>query len=224
MTRSLLLPIAALAIGGFVCAGPAFAQSGAMNGEGGQKLVDHAAQTVLQIMADSRFETVLKHAKGVFIVPEMVNGSFLVGGPGGQGVLLTHDSGGPWSDPVFLSIGGVSIDGPRDAKTAPLAMILMTGKAVTEFTRGSGFSLNGSNGLTIVSASATGRAPGARDDIIVWSGQPDGFAGADISKAEIIQNTAEDVAYYHKQVNARQILEGHAKNPQAAKLKADLQG
>jgi lipid-binding SYLF domain-containing protein len=195
-----------------------------MNGEGGQQLVDHAAQTVLKIMADTRYETVLKHAKGVFIVPEMVNGSFLVGGPGGQGVLLTHDSNGPWSDPVFLSIGGVSIDGPRDARTAPLAMILMTEKAVSEFTRGGGFSLNGSDGLTIINASAAGHTPGAGGDIIVWSVQSGGFAAADISKAEIIQNTAEDVAYYGKQVNARQILEGHASNPQAAKLKAGLPG
>jgi len=224
MTRSLLLPIAALAIGGFVCAGPVRAQSGAMNGEGGQQLVDHAAQTVLTIMADARFETILKQAKGVFIVPEMVNGSFLVGGPGGQGVLLTHDSDGPWSEPVFLSIGGVSIDGPRDARTAPVAMILMTEKALTEFTRGSGFSLNGRDGLTIVNASAPGHSPAARGDIIVWSVQPAGFAAADISKAEIIQNTAEDVAYYRKQVNARQILEGHATNPQAEKLKSELPG
>nr|WP_294504188.1 lipid-binding SYLF domain-containing protein [uncultured Rhodopila sp.] len=195
-----------------------------MNGEGGQQLVDHAAQTVLKIMADTRFESVLKHAKGVFIVPEMVNGSFLVGGPSGQGVLLTHDGNGPWSDPVFLSIGGVSIAGPRDARTAPLVMILMTPKAVSEFTRGSGFSLNGSDGLTIVNASAPERAPGAGGDIILWSDQPGGFAAADINRAEIIQNTAEDVAYYRKQVNGRQILEGHANNPQAARLKAELPG
>nr|WP_294524513.1 lipid-binding SYLF domain-containing protein [uncultured Rhodopila sp.] len=224
MTRSLLLPIAALAIGEFVCAGTVRAQSGAMNGEGGQQLVDHAAQTVLKIMADTRFETVLKHAKGVFIVPEMVNGSFLVGGPGGQGVLLTHDNGGPWSEPVFLSIGGVSIDGPRDARTAPLAMILTTDKAVREFTGGSGFSLNGGAGLTIVYASAPGRAPDARGDVIVWSGESGRFAGADISRAEIIPNIAQDVAYYRKQVNTREILEGHANNPQAAKLKAELPG
>nr|WP_294555352.1 lipid-binding SYLF domain-containing protein [uncultured Rhodopila sp.] len=224
MTRSLLLPIAALAIGGFVCAGPVRAQSGAMNGESGQQLVDDAAQTVLRIMADSRYETVLKHAKGVFIVPEMVNGSFLVGGPGGQGVLLTHDGDGPWSDPVFLAIGAVSIDAPADARTGPLAMILMTGKAVSEFTRNTSFSLNGSAGLTIVNASAQGHAVGGRGDIIVWSDQPGGLAGVDISKAKIIQDTAEDFAYYHKEVNARQILDGHANNPQVKKLKAGLPG
>ena len=196
------MAIGGFAIGGFVCAGPVHAQSGAMNGEGGQQLVDDAAQTVLKIMADKHFETILKQAKGVFIVPEMVNGSFLVGGPGGQGVLLTHDSNGPWSDPVFLSIGGVSIDGPRDARTAPLAMILMTDKAVTEFSSSRRFSLDGGDGLTIVNASAPGHTPGTRGDIIVWSVQPGGLAAADISKAEIIQNTAEDAAYYRKQVGA----------------------
>jgi hypothetical protein len=86
----------------------------------------------------------------------MVNGSFLVGGPGGQGVLLTRGVDGRWSEPVFLSVGAVSINAQADAKTGPLAMILMTGKAATEFTRGSRFSLNGSVGLTIVHAYAPG--------------------------------------------------------------------
>jgi lipid-binding SYLF domain-containing protein len=193
-----------------------------MNGESGQQLVDDAAQTVLRIIADRQFETVLRHAKGVFIVPEMVNGSFLVGGPGGQGVLLTHDLDGPWSEPVFLSIGAVSIDAPRDARTGPLTMILMTDKAVTEFTRGSRFSLDGSAGLTIARASASGRAPGGAADIVLWSAQPGGLAGVDISKAEIIQDTAEDAAYYHKEVRARQILDGHANHPQTEKLRSDL--
>ena len=224
MTRSLLLPIAALAIGGFVCAGQLHAQSGAMNGESGQQLVDHAAQTVLKIIADRRFETVLKQAKGVFIVPVMVNGSFLVGGPGGQGVLLTHDRDGPWSDPVFLSIGEVSINAPVDAKTPPLAMILMTDRAVSAFTHDSRFSLNGGARLTVVNASAPGGAAAGRGDIILWSDQPGGLAGVDISKAEIVQDTAEDFAYYRKEVSAREILQGRANNPQTEKLRADLPG
>jgi lipid-binding SYLF domain-containing protein len=150
----------------------------------------------------------------------MVNGSFLVGGPGGQGVLLTRGVDGRWSEPVFLSVGAVSINAQADAKTGPLAMILMTGKAATEFTRGSRFSLNGSVGLTIVHAYAPGHAAGALGDIVLWSDQ--GLPGVDISKAEIIQNTAEDVAYYRKDVTPRQILEGHVNNPRTEELRADL--
>jgi len=209
-------------MGGFVCAGPVLAESGAMNGESGQQLVDDAAQTVLKIIADARFDTVLKQAKGVFIVPEMVNGSFLVGGPGGQGVLLMRDSEGRWSDPVFLSIGAVGINAPAGGKAGPLAMILMTGKAETAFTRGSRFSLDGSAGLTVVKDSTPGHAPAGRGDIVLWSGQPGGLHDVDISRAEIIQDTAEDFAYYRKEVTAREILEGHAGNPQVEKLKADL--
>ena len=94
MNRTLLLTTAALAMGGFVSAGPALAQTtspnsttaNSTNSSSAQQLVNDATQTVQEIKADSRFDTMLKQSKGVFIMPDAVQGAFIVGGKGAQGV------------------------------------------------------------------------------------------------------------------------------------------
>jgi len=230
MNRTLLLATAALAMGGFVSAGPAMAQSANANSttekstdsSSAQQLVNDATQTVQKIKADSRFDTMLKRSKGVFIMPDVMQGAFIVGGKGAQGVLLKHNSDGSWSEPVFLSIGSVSVGAQAGGKAGPAAMILMTDKALNDFTQGNNFSLNGNAGLTVINYSAKGQAPVGKGDIVVWSDQSGAFAGVNVSGADITQNTTEDHAYYGKQVDAKQILSGAVSNPHASKLKDAL--
>lgn len=229
MNRSLFYTTAALALGGLASAGPVIAQpasqSPAVNARhNGQQLIDDAARTVQKIKADNYFEDILKRSKGVFIMPDLVKGAFIVGGQGGQGVLLKHQSDGTWSDPAFLTIGSMSLGTQAGGKAGPAAMILMTDKALSDFAQANNFSLNANAGLTIVNYSAQGQASGGKGDIVVWSDQSGAFAGADVSGADLSQNTSEDHAYYGKQVDANQILHGQAVNSQADKLKTELPG
>lgn len=231
MYRSILYATAAAALTGFISAGPALArsdeQTSGAHGSGStaaQQLVNDAATTVPKIKADHRFEEYLKQAKGVFIMPTLVKGAFLVGGQGAQGVLLKHNSDGSWSDPAFLTIGSISLGAQAGAKSGPAAMILMTDKALSDFTEAHNFSLNGNAGLTIVNYSAQGQAPVGKGDIIVWSDQSGAFAGASISGADISQNASQDHHYYGKQVDATQILNGHARNARTDTLRKELAG
>ena len=230
MNRTLLLTTAAIAMGGFATAGSALAQTtspnsttvNTTNSSSAQQLVNDATQTVQEIKADSRFDTMLKQSKGVFIMPDVVQGAFIVGGKGAQGVLLKHNSDGSWSDPVFLSIGSVSVGAQVGGKAGPAAMILMTDKALNDFTQANNFSLNGNAGLTVINYSAKGQAPVGKGDIVVWSDQSGAFAGVNVSGADVSQKTAEDHAYYGKQVDAKQILSGAVSNPHASKLRDAL--
>ena len=65
----------------FVISGAALAASTATSAkpQSGQQIVDGAERTVRQIEADSRYDAILKQAKGVFIMPEVVKGAFIVG-------------------------------------------------------------------------------------------------------------------------------------------------
>jgi lipid-binding SYLF domain-containing protein len=223
MNRYSLSTTAAVAFGGLVCFGPAFAQPNSQGGsENARQLVNDATQTVQKIKANSHFDDMLKHAKGVFIMPSLVKGAFIVGGEGAQAVLLKHDSNGTWSDPAFLTIGSISLGAQAGGKAGPAAMILMTDKAVNDFTQANNFSLNANAGLTIINYSVAGQAPVGKGDIVVWSEQSGAFAGADLSGADLTPNTSEDHAYYGKQVTTKQILDGSVVNPQAAKLKTQL--
>jgi lipid-binding SYLF domain-containing protein len=215
-------------MGGFVSAGPAMAQTtnpnsttaNSTDSSSAQQLVNEATRTAQKIKADGRFEAMLKQSKGVFIMPNVVQGAFIVGGKGAQGVLLNSD--GTWSDPVFLTLGSISVGAQAGGKAGPGAMILMTDKALNDFTQSNNFSLNGNAGLTVVNYSAEGQAPVGKGDIVVWSDQSGAFAGVNVSGADVSQNPAADRAYYGKQVDAKQILSGDVSNSYATKLKDAL--
>jgi SH3 domain-containing YSC84-like protein 1 len=232
MYRFILIGTAAVAFGAFATTAPALAQTNyntatgsnqsATNGGSAQQLVNDAVQAVQKIEADSQYNQLLKQSKGVFIMPNVMKGAFLVGGKGGQGVLLKHDSNGTWSNPAFLTLASVSLGAQAGGKAGPAAMILMTDKAVNDFMEANNFSLNANAGLTIINYSAQGQASLGKGDIVVWSEQNGAFAGADVSGAVITQNLAEDKAFYGKPVDARQILAGQVSSPQADKLKSQL--
>ena len=222
MNRFFLLATAAVTLAGGVCSGAAFAASSGQNSAGGQQIVDGALTAVRQIEADSRYDALLKQAKGVFIMPELVKGAFIVGGEGAQGVLLKHKADGSWSQPAFLTMGSISLGAQAGAKSGPAAMILMTDKAVFDFTQANNFSLNGKAGLTVVNYSADGQAPIGKGDVVVWSNQSGAFAGVNIGGADVMQNTSLDQSYYGKQVGAQQILNGNVINQGADKLTAAL--
>jgi lipid-binding SYLF domain-containing protein len=197
-------------------AGPALAASSnsaaADNANNGQKLVNDAVKTVPMIAADHVAEDMLKHAKGVFIMPNLTETAFQKDGQGAQGVVLKHNSDGTWSDPTFLTIASISANVPASAKTGPAAFLLMTDKALNVFTQQNNFSLGANAGFTIVGTSAMGKTPVGNGDILIWSDHPGAFAGSTISGAELSQNTTEDHNYYGHQATPEQIVAGTVTN------------
>ncbi len=229
MNKTVLLMTAAFTFSGLAATAPAFAvtntESAAVtSAHGAQQVVNDAVATVAQIKADSRYDALLKKSKGVFIMPNLVKGAFIVGGAGAQGVLLKHQSNGSWSQPAFLNIGSISLGAQAGGKAGPAAMILMTDKALNDFTQANNFSLNGTAGLTIINYSAEGQAPIGKGDVIIWSGQSGAFAGAQIGGADVRQNATQNRAYYSKQVDARAILNDKVTNKGSAVLRTALPG
>ena len=80
------------------------------------KLVADATSTFYDFRS-SIPESVLKRAKAVIIVPALVKVGFIIGGQGGDAVLLRRN-GKVWSYPAFYSLGSPSL-GLRPASAAP---------------------------------------------------------------------------------------------------------
>lgn len=57
----------------------------------------------------TRVEAFLERARGIMIFPRLVKASLVLGGEGGNGVLVVKGAEGTWSNPAFYSLGAPSV-------------------------------------------------------------------------------------------------------------------
>jgi SH3 domain-containing YSC84-like protein 1 len=213
----LLTPAAAFAASTAINEKPAVSQKSASE----QETVKDAVQAVDRAKSDAHFRDLMKQAKGVFIMPNLVKGALIVGAQGGQGLLLAHH-GAEWSDPAFLDVGSISIGAQAGGEAGPVVMLLMSDKALNDFTDANNFSLNANAGLTIVNYSARSQGGIGKGDIIVWSGAKGALAGASISGSDITQDKTADQKFYGRPVTTKEIMKGEVRSASADPLRTAL--
>ncbi len=183
-----------------------------------QRHVEDAIQAVARMLAEPRLAALLDRAKGVLIVPRYAEGGFIVGGSGGVGVLLAHTHR-TWTDPVFYRVGGVSIGLQLGGASGPIALLLMSEKAVQKFQDSlSTWSLGGRAGLTVARFSQQTSHPAGSLDVIVWSRVQGLFGGVAFSALDVTPDQTANHAYYRSPVAPLQILVGAVRNPRAQPL------
>jgi SH3 domain-containing YSC84-like protein 1 len=189
-----------------------------------RSLVSEAALTLSTMKSDPQVLTLLREARGVFVVPNYGRGAFLVGGQGGEGVMVARQNG-TWSDPVFYNIGGISLGAQFGAEGGRIAMLLMTDRAVDRFKQQNNFSLNADAGLTIIDYSARALGSAGMGDVVLWSDTAGAYAGLSLGVTDVSYDDNANRAYYRAgNVSAQRILNGDVINPRplSAQLKAAL--
>lgn len=186
-------------------------------------IVENAASVAHKMTSDERVADLLEEAKGVFIVPNLLKGGLVVGGRGGEGVLLARNDG-TWSNPAFFSLGALTLGAQAGGAEGPLAMLLMSDEAVRSFRRDDSFAIDASAGLSIYRYDLLARAEAGKGDVIVWSDQGGAFAGATVGASDISIDRDKNHAYYTKPVDLEAILEGEVENPHPKRLQEKLPG
>jgi lipid-binding SYLF domain-containing protein len=189
-----------------------------------QQTVKDAVTTLKQAKRDANFAELLHQAKGVFIVPHYGKGAVIVGGEEGHGVLLAREDG-RWSDPAFLSLGSISVGAQAGGEGGAIIMVLMTDKALNNFTEHNNFSLNANAGLSIVNYSARGEGGFGKGDVVMWSNTGGAYGGAAITGSDISANQDRDNAFYNRQnLTTDKIIKQNIKSADAAPLVEALSG
>lgn len=159
---------------------------------------------------------VLRHARGLAIIT-VVKVGFGVSGKGGQGVVVARTGGG-WSGPSFVGIGGAGWGLQAGAQVTDFVFVLNSKAAVRAFSRDENFTLG-------VDASATA-GPVGRDAhaavtptaaIYTYSRSRGLFAGASLEGAVIATQKTANTRYYGRSVRAIDILSGRVAAPARAR-------
>jgi SH3 domain-containing YSC84-like protein 1 len=161
-------------------------------------------------------QEVLKSAKCVAVVPDMVKGGFVFGATHGRGVATCRTPEGGWSQPAFFVVTGGSWGAQIGVESVDLVMVIMNDKGMQQLLS-SEFKLGAEGG---VAAGPVGREAQASSDwkmkseVLVYSRTRGLFAGLDLSGAAIKPDEDSMHAYYGKDVSADAVLNNRGpRNP-----------
>ena len=182
--------------------------------------LDSAVEVLHAIMAtpDKGIpEEVLRDAKCILVVPNLIKGGFIFGGKHGRGVATCRTAEG-WSAPAFVSVGGGSAGLQIGLEGVDLVMLVMNDQGLQHLLS-SKFELTGEGS---VAAGPVGRHASAGTDwkmnteVLTCSCSKGMFAGLTLEGAVVEQDNDSTHAIYGKNMMFRNILSGKAATPRSA--------
>jgi len=228
LTRADLLRSTAL-LTGAVLAGRVAGFMPAARAQTSQQVTVAGALKVLgDLRQDKAFgnaQQLLRRARAVLIVPRLVKGGFIVGGEGGNGVLMARRKSG-WSEPAFYVIGAASFGLQIGLEQAEMVLIVMSEKGLNGILRDQ-FKIGAQAGITVVTlgSNVEGALSGPNvPDIVVWSSSSGLYGGLTVDGSVIRSQPNLDAEYYGRQVTTKDVLYGNIRAPQAAELRRAMDG
>jgi lipid-binding SYLF domain-containing protein len=171
----------------------------------------------VQGMPDQRLpDTLLTHAYGIAVIPDVTKIAFIFGGRHGNGVLTVRDTlTSPWSNPVFISLTGGSWGLQAGAQSSDIILVFTT-KSGVEGAAGGKLTLGAD---ASVAAGPVGRQGSAATDVSLaeiysYARTRGLFGGIAVDGSVIaIDKSANEALYGKKGVTATEIFSGQAPTP-----------
>ncbi|WP_428486138.1 lipid-binding SYLF domain-containing protein [Rhodopila sp.] len=221
LRRTTLLGAVSLLAGSVLVAPLAQAQSSQ------QVTVDGARKVLADLRHDKEFgnaKQLMRRAKAVMIVPKLLKGGFIVGGEGGDGVLMVQGRSG-WSDPAFFAIGAASFGLQAGLEQSELILLIMSQKGLDGVLRNE-FKIGAQAGITVATlgSGVEGALSGASvPDIVVWSSSTGLYGGVAIDGSIIRAEPNQDSAYYGRSLTSHEVLYGRGGSPRTVGLRRDIE-
>ncbi|MEL7490178.1 MAG: lipid-binding SYLF domain-containing protein [Pseudomonadota bacterium] len=208
-----------VAIGGALAAGaagPAYAG----RQEKAYRLVKDATRTVESFTRNDDFAGLWSYAadaKALIVIPKSVRAGFLVGGSGGNGVVLARLAGGGWSHPNFLRVSSLSFGFQAGGEVAEIILAIMTERGVNQVLSSS---VKLGADLSIAAGTVGGGAKAQTADIIAFSQSKGLFGSVSVEGVVLKINNKWNRAYFGGDPSPNDIiLNNRVSNPASAPLR-----
>ena len=193
-----------------------------------QSLVDQSLRSASKVLSGKDYPDALRNmgkARGVIIVPELVQGGFILGAAGGRGILVGRTSPNHWTYPAFYNLGSGSVGFQAGAKVSEIVFIILTEKGLAAILDHK-FKFGAEAGVTMVAVGiglegASTAATGA--DIVAYASSNGLFAGASLERSYNDADTDWNALYYGPGATGRAIVQdSRYSNPGAEPLRQFL--
>jgi lipid-binding SYLF domain-containing protein len=148
---------------------------------------------------------ILRHAYAVLIIPDLIKGSFVVGGRRGEGVVLLRKADDSWTYPIFVTMGGGSVGLQVGFQSTDLVMVFKNRHSLDSFLQSRGKVTVGINGsVALGGAGVYGEAAtdvALKSDIVAFSRNRGLFAGASLSGAALSIDWRSNAEFYGRLVS-----------------------
>ena len=201
--RALLLALFAL----LLPTGAAFAQSA----EDARLVTATQVLEELRATPDQNVPTwLLDRAYGVAVVPNVIKGAFIFGGRHGNGVMVSRDAAGRYTNPVFISLTGGSFGWQIGAQAADVVLVFATPRSLENFSRGQ-FTLGATASVAAGPLGRTGEAlAGKEAEIYSYSRARGLFAGVALDGTALVFDRGANRDFYGHDVTTNDIFHGTA--------------
>ena len=142
--------------------------------------------------------------KGILIVPSLVKGGFIVGGSGGDGVLVGRDlKSGIWSYPAFYTLGSVTFGLQIGGQVSEVILLIMTDRGLDALMT-TDVKLGGD--ISVAAGPVGVGAKAATADVLSFSRSKGLYGGITVEGAVVATRRALNEAYYGQRASSMDII------------------
>lgn len=174
-------------------------------------LVERARVTALTLLGDPQYanlRSLMARARGVLILPNLIQGGFFLGGGGGTGVMVARGPDGAWSGPAFYTMGEISFGLQFGGQSSQMMIVVMTERgmnAILDRKVKLGADANvaiGELGTSVGAATGVGLDA----DMYVYAKSAGLFGGAAVEGSVIAPRSDWNDSFYGQKTSPRAIL------------------
>ncbi len=166
---------------------------------------------IMSIPESSIPPKLLRNAKAIAIIPNVIKVGFFVGGRFGRGVLSIKQKNGRWSAPCFINLTGGSIGWQIGAQSSNIILVFKNRSGIAGIVGGK-FTLGADASVAVgpVGRNAmAGTDAGFNAEIYSYSRSKGLFLGVSLAGSSLSVNNSYNANYYNKNVYPTDIFKGY---------------